>query len=106
MCSASRRSGDPGRGAGGGAAHPLNEEFGKADSSLGRDDHWSLKVDGGDLPAINVLVNGTGEIPAVWVFDPHSLSDGVMRAAIDHSDRLEEAIRKIQERVKSARRRS
>jgi hypothetical protein len=79
----------------------FHEVFGKPDSSLGRDDHWSLSP-GPDRASINILVNGSAQVPAVWVFDPHSRHDGVMRTAIETEQDVEEAIKAIQARVRSA----
>ena len=45
------------------------ELFGDPDSSLGRDDHWSLRPEGPYQSSINVLVNGTAEQPAIWIFE-------------------------------------
>ena len=80
----------------------FRETFGEPDNTLRRDDHWSLKPDGLNRASINVLVNGTAENPAVWVFDPHSKNDGVMRQLIAHESELEEIIKLIQDRVKRA----
>ena len=80
----------------------FREVFGEPDNSLGRDDHWSLKT-GPGKSAINLLVNGTLEVPAIWVFDPHSQGDDeVMRVAVKDEAHVDDIIRKIQERVKRA----
>jgi hypothetical protein len=80
----------------------FRELFGEPDNTLGRDDHWSLKPDGPKRASINVLVNGTVENPAIWVFDPHSKNDGVMRQLISHESELEEIIKLIHDRVRRA----
>jgi hypothetical protein len=77
----------------------FRELFGQPDNTLGRDDHWSIKPDGPYRASINVLVNGTDEMPAVWVFDPHSREDGVMRAVVKSEDDLIDIVKQIQDRV-------
>jgi hypothetical protein len=52
--------------------------------------------------AINVLVNGSVEKPAIWVFDPHNRHDGVFRAYIESDDHLERIIAQIHQRLKAA----
>ena len=79
----------------------LREIFGEPDDSLGRDDHWSLKP-GPDMPAINLLVNGTADTTAIWVFDPHAKDDGVLRTAVKDMNELESMIKKIRQRVDQA----
>jgi hypothetical protein len=79
----------------------LREVFGEPDHSLGRDDHWALRP-GPDKGTINLLVNGTLEAPAVWVFDPHDHNDGVMRTAVQDEAHVDDIIKQIQERVKRA----
>jgi hypothetical protein len=79
----------------------FREVFGEPDHTLERDDHWALKP-GPNSITINVLVNGTAENPAVWVFDPHSKNDGVLRKLIHNEDDLNDLIKQIQERVKQA----
>ena len=79
----------------------FKEVFGDPDHTLGRDDHWALKPGGQAIP-INVLVNGMPELPAVWVFDPNSRDDGVMRVSVKDEAHLDEIIEQIQERVKQA----
>jgi hypothetical protein len=82
----------------------FKEVFGEPDHTLGRDDHWALKParpDGQAIP-INVLVNGMPELPAVWVFDPNSRDDGVMRISVKDEAHLEDIIKQIQQRVKQA----
>jgi hypothetical protein len=80
----------------------FKEVFGPPSSALGRDDHWSLKLSVPKAPAISVLVNGTAEIPAVWVFDPHVENDGVMRVAVHDEATLNDTITKVLDRVKAA----
>jgi hypothetical protein len=77
------------------------EVLGNPDDSLGRDDHWALQI-GPDKPAINVLLNGSAEVPAVWVFDPHSKFDDVMRSAIQYKVHVEDVLVDIQQRLARA----
>jgi hypothetical protein len=79
----------------------FREYFGEPDSRLGRDDHWALDV-GGDRPPIHILVNGTAEHPSIWVFDPHSLDDGVMRQVVRTEAEVRNLIPIIQKRVEIA----
>jgi len=80
----------------------FREVFGDPNNSLGRDDHWSLQP-ATDKHWIHVLVNGTLEVPAVWVFDPHGQGDdGVMRVAIKDESHVDDVIKRIQNRMKRA----
>jgi hypothetical protein len=80
----------------------FREVFGEPQSVLGREDHWSFKPTVPYSAAINVLVNGTAELPAIWVFDPHQPDDGVLRVAIKDEQMIEDIISKIQERIRRA----
>lgn len=75
--------------------------FGQPQNVLGPDEHWSFRSSPTALP-INVLVNGTLETPAVWVFDSHDRDDGVVTASITRESQIDGLIRQIQERVKRA----
>ena len=79
----------------------FRETFGEPDNTLGRDDHWSLRP-GAFKPAINILCNGGAEVAAVWVFDPHSKNDGVIRVAVETRDQVEAIILTIQQRLRDA----
>ena len=79
----------------------FREIFGEADNSLGRDDHWALKPSPYQS-SINVLVNGTAEHPAVWVFDPHMPNDGVLRKVVTSESDVDELAKQIQERINQA----
>jgi hypothetical protein len=80
----------------------FREVFGPPDNSLGRDDHWALKPDRPHSLSINVLINGTTETPAVWVFDPHITNDGVIRKALKNEEDVEAVIKQILDRLKQA----
>jgi hypothetical protein len=79
----------------------FREIFGDPDNALGRDDHWALKPSPYQA-SINVLVNGTSEAPAVWVFDPHVPNDGVLRKLIKSESEIEELVKHIQKRIEQA----
>jgi hypothetical protein len=88
--------------------------FGEPDSILGRDSQWSLPIgrsaDGVDgmkdglrlAPAIFVLVNGSHEKPAAWIFDPYDHQHNVWRCSIASEEHVEESIREIERRLAMA----
>jgi hypothetical protein len=78
----------------------FREAFGEPHTSMGKDDHWRLQGSSSTLP-INVLLNGTRDIPALWVFDSHDEA-GVFSASITREDQVHDLIKQIQERVKRA----
>jgi hypothetical protein len=79
----------------------LREAFGEPNRTLGRDHHWALKPHANGI-SINVLVNGTLDVPVVWVFDPYDHSTGVVDVAIETEDTVEKIIAQIQERLQRA----
>ena len=79
----------------------FRDAFGKPHTSMGRDDHWRLQGSPSQLP-INVLLNGTREIPVLWIFDAFDRENGVFSASITREDQVGDLIVKIQERVKRA----
>ena len=79
----------------------FREVFGEPHRSMGKDDHWSLPPTPMKAP-IYVLVNGTIEQPAVWVFDTHDVVESVAVTSITNQDLAEGVIKQIQERVKRA----
>ena len=79
----------------------LFNSFGSPANSLGRDDHWELRPTPNGV-AIHILVNGTGELPAVWVFDPHPRNDGVMRQIIERENDIVQMIEEIKTRLEQA----
>ena len=80
----------------------FHEVFGQPSSVVDVDDHWSLTISAPSAPAINVVVQGASQPPAVWVFDPYVPNDGVMSVAIDNEAVLEDTIQKIRDRLKQA----
>jgi len=77
------------------------ETFGEPSTTLARDDHWSLKP-ASDVPAINFMVNGTSDQPAIWVFDPHDRMNPVVCFGITSEAYLEEVLGIIRKRVQLA----
>jgi hypothetical protein len=77
----------------------FRDVFGEPDSVLGTDNHWALKPDVPYAVSINILVDGTAKAPAVWVFDPHVKTDGVLRVFVENEQMLEDIILRIQARV-------
>jgi hypothetical protein len=76
----------------------FREAFGKPHTSMGQDDHWRLEGSASPLP-IDVLLNGTRDIPALWVFDAHDGANGVFSASITQEDQVDDLIARIEERV-------
>jgi hypothetical protein len=75
--------------------------FGPPHNTLGKDSHWSLRSLR-YIAAVNVLVNGSPELPVVWIFDPHDPRDGVSHIQIKSDTDIEAIIRAIEDRVKNA----
>jgi hypothetical protein len=82
----------------------FKEVFGEPDNRLAGDHHWSLRRQEHPLHtlSINVLVNGSAQMPAVWVFDPYDHKDGVMRVGIKDEDHIEQVIAEVEARVERA----
>ena len=78
------------------------EVFGPPESAFGHDDHWSLKPGPVYAPSINLLIDATGEKPYLWIFDPHSRTDGVMREMISSEAEIELLVKHIQMRLERA----
>jgi len=78
----------------------FREVFGEPYSMLELDSQWSLRS-APAAPAIFVLVNGSYEKPAVWIFDPYA-AENVWRTSITSNDEVDTAIKEIQRRVASA----
>ena len=66
---------------------------------MGHDDHWRLKS--GPTLSVNVLVNGSPEKPAVWVFEPQTVDDGVISRRVITREDIEQAIKAIQSCLQS-----
>jgi hypothetical protein len=81
----------------------LAQAFGSSASSENRDNHWSLKP-AEFVASINILVDGSSEIPAIWVFDPHSVNDGVIKIAIEREEQIEQVIQQVKDHLHNAQR--
>jgi hypothetical protein len=78
----------------------FREVFGQPYSMLALDSQWSLRSTP-EAPAIFVLVNGSYEKPAVWIFDPYN-DENVWRTSITSNAEVDRAICEIQQRVAAA----
>jgi hypothetical protein len=79
----------------------FRESFGEPGAMLIDDSQWTLRPDG-SAPAIFLLVNGSAEKPAVWVFDPYDGDDNVWRTSIKAEAEVDLAIAEICRRMESA----
>ena len=77
------------------------EAFGPPHNILGRDSHWKFQAAPAAL-AINILLNGTRDVPALWLFDAHQLADGVYSASITDRDQVDGIIKLIRARIQDA----
>jgi len=78
----------------------FRETLGEPYSMLEQDSQWSLRSEP-RAPAIFILVNGSYEKPAVWIFDPYA-GENVWRTSITSNAQVDEALAVIQDRVSSA----
>lgn len=78
----------------------FREVFGEPWSTLELDSQWSLRSHP-EAPAIFILVNGSYEKPAVWIFDPYT-SENVWRTSITSNQEVDKAIIEVQRRTKAA----
>lgn len=78
----------------------FREVFGEPNSMLAMDSQWSLRSHM-EAPAIFVLVNGSYEKPAVWVFDPFA-TENVWRTSITSNAEVDRAIEEITHRTARA----
>jgi len=92
-------------------SHPLleyihsrfREHFGDPNSTLARDSQWSLRGQSDPrAPSIFVLVNGSHEKPAAWIFDPYDGVDGVWRCSIEAEADVDRSIEEIRRRLEIA----
>jgi hypothetical protein len=79
----------------------FRESFGEPGATLVDDSQWTLRPDG-LAPAIFLLVNGSTEKPAVWIFDPYDGGDNVWRTSIKAEAEVDLAIAEICRRMESA----
>lgn len=78
----------------------FREVLGEPTCTLALDSQWSLRSEP-KAPAIFVLVNGSYEKPAVWVFDPYA-SENVWRTSITTQAEVNDAIEVIRTRLRAA----
>lgn len=78
----------------------FRKAFGQPSSMLEMDSQWSLQSEP-QAPAVFILVNGSYEKPAVWIFDPYE-ADNVWRTSITSTTEVDDAISIIKVRMVSA----
>lgn len=76
----------------------FRDAFGQPYSTLGMDSQWTLRPHP-EAPAIFVLVNGSHEKPATWIFDPYNAVDNVWRHAISSEAEVARAIQEVRKRL-------
>lgn len=81
----------------------FREVFGSPSTMLELDSQWTLRPDSDPrAPALFLLVNGSYEKPAVWIFDPYDGGDNVWRTAVEAQSDVDKIITIIQTRVDAA----
>ena len=80
----------------------FREAFGEPQHSPNQDDQWSFRPTSAEGLRINVVMNGTRDGPAVWVFDPNDSQFGVGRTSITQADQIDGLIQHIRDRVDRA----
>jgi hypothetical protein len=78
----------------------FREVFGEPFSTLELDSQWSLRSEP-SAAAIFLLVNGSYEKPAVWIFDPFA-EENVWRASVTSNAEVDDAIEEIKRHTKAA----
>jgi hypothetical protein len=73
--------------------------FGQPHASVGNDKHWQLQGAFSGLP-INLLLNGTSEVPVLWIFDTDDGHDGVYCTRITSANQIDAVIMLIHDRMK------
>jgi hypothetical protein len=77
--------------------------FGTPNTMLELDSQWTLRPDSDPrAPALFLMVNGSYEKPAVWVFDPYDGGENVWRTAVGAESDVDQIIKIIQDRVAAA----
>lgn len=81
----------------------FREVFGTPNTMLELDSQWTLRPDTDPrAPALFLMVNGSYEKPAVWVFDPYDGGDNVWRTAVEAESDVDKIIKIVQDRVAAA----
>lgn len=78
----------------------FREVLGEPSSMLELDSQWTIRCDP-LAPAIFILVNGSYEKPAVWIFDPYA-AENVWRTSITSLGQVDDALATIGARVEMA----
>jgi hypothetical protein len=79
----------------------LRRALGEPNRAEGKDRHWSLRSFP-SITAVNVLLDGGGEHPVVWTFNPHDPDNGVSRDHITHESEVDPLIMRIERAATSA----
>ena len=79
----------------------FHEAFGPPQNTMGHDYHWLFRATPESLP-INLLLNGTRDDAAIWIFDARQHDDGVSHQSVTHRGQVDEIIKQIQDRVQRA----
>lgn len=81
----------------------FREVFGTPSTMLELDSQWTLRPNSDVLaPAVFLMVNGSYEKPAVWIFDPYDGASNVWRTAVEVESDVDKIIKVIQGRVAAA----
>lgn len=81
----------------------FREVFGSPSTMLELDSQWTLRPDSDPTaPALFLLVNGSYQKPAVWIFDPYDGGDNVWRTAVEAKSDVDKIIKIVQDRVAAA----
>jgi len=78
----------------------FREVFGEPYTTLELDSQWSIRSSP-EVPAIFLLVNGSYEKPAVWIFDPYT-AENVWRTSVTSDAEVDAAIVEIKRRTTAA----
>jgi hypothetical protein len=78
----------------------FRETFGDPQHTLGPAAQWSFASDPTALP-VNVLLNGAGDHPSVWIFDPRASDRSAPMVAITQQEHVEAVIARLQQRLGS-----
>ena len=77
--------------------------FGTPSSMLELDSQWTLRPNSDPrAPALFMLVNGSYDKPAVWLFDPYDGGENVWRTAVEAEADVDRIITFVEERIAAA----
>jgi hypothetical protein len=81
----------------------FREVFGLPSAMLELDSQWTLRPDSdARAPALFMLVNGSYEKPAFWLFDPYDGGENVWRTAVEAEEHVDEIIVRVRKSVEAA----